>query len=377
MIEQPGVLLTVLAFLLAIPPLVFLHELGHYLVGRWCGVKADAFSIGFGPELFGFVDQRGTRWRIALLPLGGYVRFAGDMGPASEPSAEWLSLPPAERNRTFPAKAVWQRALIVFAGPAMNFLVAFLILAAFGVIYGEAVMQPVIGSVEPRSAAAAAGLRPGDRILAIAGTPVGSMNDVADYTRINAGNATTVTIDRDGRTAQIGVRIGSVAEADRFGNVSHIGQLGVGPRSIAVQPVGLLQAPGYAWRQTGRILTLTIEGLEQIVSGRRSITELGGPLRTAKVAGEQLSMGIAPFVFLIALVSINLGLVNLLPVPMLDGGHLLFYAVEAARRRPVTPAVQEWAFRGGLAAILLLMLVVSFNDLGAFGLWRGLRGLIG
>ena len=377
MIEQPGVLLTVLAFLLAIPPLVFLHELGHYLVGRWCGVKADVFSIGFGPELFGFMDKRGTRWRIAALPLGGYVRFAGDMGPASDASADWLALPPEERNRTFPSKPVWQRALIVFAGPAMNFLIAFLILGGFGLAFGEMVAQPIVDGVAPNSTAAAIGLRAGDRITSIAGRPVAVMDDVADYARAHARDVVTIRFARSGQELSASGTIGAVAQVDRFGNISHLGQLGILGRHVSVQPVGLLGAPRVALRQTGRILSLTVEGLGQIVSGRRSITELGGPLATARVAGEQLSLGAAPFIFLIALVSINLGLVNLLPVPMLDGGHLLFYAVEAVRRRPVTPVVQEWAFRGGLAAILLLMLVVSFNDLGAFGLWRGLRGLIG
>lgn len=377
MTDQPGLLLTIIAFLLAIPPLIFLHELGHYLVGRWCGVKAEAFSIGFGPELYGFVDRRGTRWRIAALPLGGYVRFAGDMNPAGQPTAEWLALPPEERSRTFPAKAVWQRALIVFAGPAMNFLIAFLILGGFGMAFGEMVSQPIVDGVAPNSTASAIGLRSGDRISAIAGRPVSVMDDVADYARAHAGDPVPIRYVRAGREVEATATIGAVAQVDRFGNVSHLGQIGILGRHVTVRPVGLFDAPRVALHQTGRILSLTVQGLGQIISGRRSIRELGGPLATARVAGEQLSQGAAPFIFLIALVSINLGLINLFPIPTLDGGHLLFYAVEAVRRRPVTPAVQEWAFRGGLAAILLLMLVVSFNDLDAFGLWRGLRGLIG
>lgn len=377
MIQSPGVLLTVLAFVLVIGPLVFIHELGHYLAGRLFGVHAEAFAIGFGREVAGFTDRRGTRWKFGWMPLGGYVKFAGDMNPASQPDAAWLALPPAERARTFQAKPVWQRAIIVAAGPAVNFVLAILILGGFAVAYGDARTPATVGLVEPGSAAASAGLRTGDRITALNGREVGYFEEVVGFVQIRPGERIRVDYVRDGGAASTEAVLGARRERDRFGNEYRFGRLGVGTPAPVIEPVGLAEAPGVALRRTGDIVSLMVETLGQIISGRRPISELGGPLQIAKVAGEQFTLGPSAFVFLLALVSINLGFINLLPVPMLDGGHLLFYAIEAVRRRPLEPQVQEWAFRGGLAALLALMVLVTFNDLGAFGLWKNLAGLIG
>lgn len=377
MIETPGFLLTILAFVLVIGPLVFVHEMGHYLAGRWFGVKADAFSIGFGREVAGFTDKRGTRWKIGWLPLGGYVKFSGDMNPASQPSAEWLSMPAEERQRTFQAKPVWQRAIIVAAGPAINFAAAILILAGFALAYGEAVMPPVAGAVAPNSAAAAAGLRAGDRVTALDGRPIDDFADMVRFIQIRAGERVRVDLVRDGQPTSVEAVIATDLQRDRFGNEYRIGRLGLlGPKP-EIQLVGLLRAPVVAVQRTGQIVSMMVETLGQVITGRRSVKELGGPLSIAKVSGEQMALGLDAFVFLIALVSINLGFINLLPVPMLDGGHLLFYAIEAVRRRPLGPDAQEWAFRGGMLAILALMLFVTFNDLGNLGLWKNLAGLIG
>ena len=377
MIESPGVLLTLLAFFLVIGPLVFVHELGHYLAGRVFGVHAEAFSIGVGREVAGFTDRRGTRWKFGWLPLGGYVRFAGDMNPASQPDAAWLALPPEQRARTFQAKPVWQRAIIVAAGPLVNFLLAMLILGGFAVAYGDSRTPPVVGVVEPGSAAAAAGIRPGDRIVSLGDRRIGTFDDMVGYVKIRSGERVRVSLIRDGGPRALEAVIGERRERDRFGNEYRFGRLGIGPGRSVIVPVSLAEAPAVAVRRTGEIVTMMVETLGQIISGRRPLNELGGPLQIAKVSGEQFSLGWDRFVALLALVSINLGFINLLPVPMLDGGHLLFYAIEAVRRRPVEPRVQEWAFRGGLAALLALMLLVTFNDLGSFGLWKGLAGLIG
>jgi regulator of sigma E protease len=377
LIQTPGILLTILAFALVLGPLVFLHELGHYLAGRWFGVKAEEFAVGFGREVAGFTDKRGTRWKFGWLPLGGYVRFAGDMNPASQPSPEWLSLPAVERARTFQAKPLWQRAIIVAAGPIMNFLIAIAILGGFAVAFGENVTPATIGSVAPNSAAARAGLQPGDRIKTMNGRAMDDFVDVAMFTMLRAGEAVTITYDRGGQERQAQVTIGTLREKDRFGNLSSRGQLGVGAGQSVVRPVALWEAPLAGLRQTVAIVDVTIEGLKRIILGRIPVSELGGPLKIAQASGESLSMGPLALVSFIALVSINLGFINLLPVPVLDGGHLLFYAVEAVRRRPVEPQVMEWAYRGGLIAILALMLFVTFNDLGAFGVWRSLAGLIG
>ena len=377
MSDAPGLLFTVLAFLGVIGPLVFIHEMGHYWAARLFGVKAEVFSIGFGRQLAGWTDRRGTRWKLGWLPLGGYVRFAGDMNVASQPSAEWLALPAAERNRTFPSKPVWQRAIIVAAGPAINLVAAVLILAGFALAYGESRTPAVANAVVPGSAAAKAGVRPGDRVVALGGRAVETFDDVARYVMIRPGERVRIDLERGGAPVAVDALIGADTLVDRFGNRMQQGLLGVERGPAVIQPVGPVRAIPVAVRQTGEIIRMTVETLGQVVSGRRSIKDMRGPVGMAKAAGEQATLGWAAFAFLLALVSINLGFINLLPVPMLDGGHLLFYAIEAVRRRPVGPEAQEWAYRGGLAALAALMLLVTFNDLGAVGLWRGLLGLIG
>ena len=377
MTEAPGFLLTIVAFAAVIGPLVFVHELGHYLAGRWFGIHAEAFSIGFGREVAGFTDRRGTRWKFGWLPLGGYVRFAGDMNPASQPDADWLALPAAERARTFQAKPVWQRAIVVAAGPVTNFLVAILILAGFAFFYGENRTPAVVGEVVAGTAAASAGLQAGDRVTALDGRGVATFSDMAQFTRMRPGEAIEIEFERDGSVRTTEARLGVARERDRFGNEYRLGQLGVVAAGSVHEPVGLLEAPLVGIRLTGEIIRGTLDGLGQIITGRRSVDELGGPIRIAKISGEQMSLGLPALIWLIALISINLGFINLLPVPMLDGGHLLFYFFEAVRRRPVEPQVMEWAYRGGLAMILALMVLVTFNDLGSLGLWQNLAGLIG
>ncbi|WP_225421051.1 RIP metalloprotease RseP [Sphingomonas parva] len=373
---NPGFLWTVLSFLLVIGPLIFIHELGHYLVGRWFGVKAEVFSIGFGRELAGWTDRRGTRWKLCWLPLGGYVKFAGDMNPASQPSAEWLALPPEERARTFQAKPVWQRFLIVAAGPVTNFLLAILIFCGFLMAYGEPRTPAVIAAIEPGSAAAAAGLRPGDRITAIDGSAIGRFEDIANYVVLRPGERLRISYQRDGRAGETVAVAKAAVERDNFGNQFKRGKLGVGPGARVLEPVSIGGALSGGVRMTGQIVSTTVEGLEQIITGRRSVKELGGPLKIAKFSGEQASLGILAFLWFVAVISINLGFINLLPIPMLDGGHLLLYAIEGVRRKPLRPEAQEWAFRTGLAALLALMVFVTLNDLASFGLLTKLGGLI-
>ncbi|WP_448657636.1 M50 family metallopeptidase [Sphingomonas sp. CJ99] len=377
MTDNPGLIFSIFGFVLVIGPLVFLHELGHYAAGRWFGVKAEAFSVGFGREIAGFTDRRGTRWKFGILPLGGYVKFAGDMNPAGQPSAEWLSLPAEERAQTFQAKPVWQRAIIVAAGPVTNFVLAIAIMAAFAMIYGVDRTPAQVGSVEPDSAAASAGLQPGDRILAMGGRPTETFADMRSFTVMRPGERVMLTVERDGARIDQPVTLGVRREIDRFGNEYRLGLLGVRPVAPVSETVGLLEAPMAGLSMTIGQLTTMLDGLGQIITGRRSIDELGGPLRIAQVAGQQLSLGLPELILLAAIISINLGFINLLPVPMLDGGHLMFYAAEAVRGRPVRAEVMDWSFRLGMVSLLTLVLVVTFNDLGAFGLWRGLAGLIG
>lgn len=378
MTENPGFFLYLLAFILIIGPLVFVHELGHYAAGRYFGIKAEAFSIGFGREVAGFTDKRGTRWKFGWLPLGGYVRFAGDMNPAGQPSPEWLALPAAERAQTFQAKPLWQRAIVVAAGPITNFIVAIAILGAFAALYGEARVPAVAGAIGAGTPAEAAGLKAGDRFVAIGGRQVDSFDDMIRFTTLRAGAEVQIDYVRDGVPRSTRAVIGRRVETDRFGNETSRGILGIAPSGVAERtPVAWWQAPMVGTQRTVALVGTMIDGLGQLFMGRVPVSELGGPLRIAKYSGETLSLGVDQFIVLAALISINLGFINLLPVPVLDGGHLLFYAIEAIRRKPVAPEVMEWAFRGGMMAILALMLLVTFNDLGAFGVWRSLAGLIG
>ncbi|KEZ20190.1 RIP metalloprotease RseP [Sphingobium yanoikuyae] len=377
MIHNPSFLLTILAFVAVIGPLVFVHELGHYLVGRWCGVKAEAFSIGFGPEIAAWVDKRGTRWRLAALPLGGYVRFKGDMNAASQTDPKWLEMSVQDRAESFPAKPLWQRAAIVAAGPAINFLFAILILAAFAFLHGESRTPAVAGSVQPGSAAAAAGIKVGDRIVSFNGRTMTTYTDMVMYTRIRPGEPVGVVVDRGGREFTVQAKIGVAMDDDGFGEKFRVGRLGIGPGEPVIEQVGLLRAPVVAIERTGQIIRTMVETLGQVIGGDRSVKELGGPLKIAQVSGQAAMLGLESFIFFIALISINLGFINLLPIPMLDGGHLLFYGVEAVQRRPVSPQVQDWAYRSGLALLMTVMLLVTFNDLSSFGLWERLSGLIG
>ncbi len=374
MTENPGILLTLFAFLITIGVLVFIHEMGHYLVGRWCGVKANTFAIGFGKELVGWNDKRGTRWKICALPLGGYVQFAGDMDPASTPGDDWLELPPEERNKTFQSKSLLQRAAIVFAGPAINFLFAILILAGFALAYGESVTPPIVGTVAEKSTAEAIGLKNGDKIIEIDGDEITHFSDLSREISIIPDEQVEIKFERDGTVISKEAKIGVRLEKDRFGNEYRIGLLGISPGSLERRDVSVWEAPIVATRQTGEIVDLIVTTLGQVISGRRSVTELGGPLKIAQVSGEQFVAGLNQFIFFVALISINLGFINLLPIPMLDGGHLMFYAIEAVRRKPANPMVQEWAFRSGFALVVMFMLVVTFNDLASFGLFRAFSG---
>jgi len=376
MLSQPPVWVILVAFVCALGPLVFVHELGHYLVARWFGVGAETFSIGFGREITGWTDKRGTRWKVGWLPLGGYVKFVGDEHAASAPG-DLDSLTPEEQEQSFHHKAVWKRFLIVLAGPVSNFLLAILIFAIFFASFGVPRTPPVVAEIEPGSAAAGVNIRPGDRILSIGGRETPTFEELRNYVVLRPGEVVTVRLERQHQLHELSVKLGTDIEKDRFGQSYKRGLLGVAPTDVVFEPVSPLQLIPSATTYVFKLTRTMLDALWQIVTGRRSVKELGGPLKIAQVAGQQATLGPIQFVSLLALLSINLGFINLLPVPVLDGGHLLFYGIEAVRRRPVSPEAQDWAFRGGLAFILALLIFTTVNDLGSFGLWERLGRLIG
>jgi len=375
MLPQPPLWLVLLAFACALGPLLFFHELGHYLVARLFGIPAETFSIGFGHELIGWTDRQGTRWKLAWLPLGGYVKFVGDMTPASNP-AELETIPPELRDRAFQLRPVWQRFLVVLAGPMANFLLAIAIFAAFFTFIGTP-QTNVVGAVIPNTAAARAGLQPGDRILEVAGQSTPTFTDVSNVIVIRPNETVSVKIERSNTVQSMRVTLGSDMIEQTPGQKVRRGLLGVYPTMQVMEPVPVYRAIPMAFDYTVSFTRSIVDGLGQIFRGRVSPEELGGPVKIAKIAGTAAELGPLAFVQLLALLSINLGFINLLPVPMLDGGHLFFYVVEAVRRKAPSAAALEWAFRGGLALILALVLFVTFNDLGGHGLFEGLQRLIG
>jgi len=376
MLAQPPVWFILIAFICAIGPLVFIHELGHYLVARGFGVGAEVFSIGFGREIFGWNDKRGTRWKVGWLPLGGYVRFVGDADAASTGRSD-APAPVGVVGRGFQTSPVGQRFLIVLAGPMANFLMAILIFAAFFAAFGMPRTPNVIDSVMPHGAAAAAGLRPGDRIVGLAGRTTDTFEDISRITVMRPAELVEIRVERAGRPLTVKARLGVEEEVDRFGQRYRIGRLGIITTSLRYERVGVVELLPAATSFTLSMTRAMIDGLWQIVTGRRSVADLSGPLKMAQVAGQQASLGLFQFIQLLALFSINLGFINLLPIPMLDGGHLALYSLEAAWRRPVGERAQEWAFRGGLAALLALLVYTTLNDLSSFGLWERLGRLIG
>ena len=361
----------VLGFPLLLGPLVTIHELGHYLVGRWFGVHAEAFSVGFGREIWGFTDNRGTRWKLSALPLGGYVQFKGDMNPASIPDPDAAARASVEeRAGSFHHAALWKRALIVFAGPATNILLTLAIFAGFFTLYGkpvpaDAAEQLTVAEFAEISPARSAGIEVGDRIVAIEGERMEDFRDVQDSIMLYPGRTLDVTVERDGAERIFEVPVRSVEMEDRFGNVSKVGLIGIasGAASFDFEPQGPIAALGLAVDHSLGIVDMMVTGIGQIFTGERSVQELGGPVKIAKFSGEQLSLGAMAFINFAALISLNLAFINLLPIPALDGGHLAFYAAEAVRRKPVGPRGTEVAYRAGVALVLMLMVFVTINDL--------------
>lgn len=365
----------VVPFLIILTILVFVHELGHYLIARRNGVRVEVFSIGFGPEIFGWDDRAGTRWKFSLIPLGGYVKMFGDADAASTPGGDLDRLTSAEREVAFPCKSVGKRMAIVVGGPAANFLFAIVLLAGLFTFVGQPYTPADIGVVSEGSAAELAGLQPGDVIVRMDGAAIARFEDVQRIVRDRPGQPIDMTVERGGVAVALTVTPTPTEITDRFGKSHRIGLLGIGRSGMAFVRRDPLTAVWQASVETVSLSAATLQAVGQMIAGTRSTEELGGPLRIAQMSGEQAQQGLVAIIWFMAVLSINLGLINLFPVPMLDGGHLVFYLIEAARGRPLGQRVQEFGFRLGMGMVLALMVFVTWKDLVQLNVVAFFQGL--
>jgi regulator of sigma E protease len=363
-----GVVGYLIPFLFVLSLVVFCHELGHFLVARWCGVRILVFSIGFGPEIVGFNDRHGTRWKISAIPLGGYVKFFGDDNVASvSGGARAANLAPNERAHSFIFQSVPKRAAIVVAGPLANFVLAIVIFAAVFMLYGKQIMSARVDAVQPDSAAAAAGFQPGDVVVAINGHAIDSFADMQTIVSESADQKLTIVVDRKGSRVVLTATPALKEVKDNFGTTHRIGILGIqrstAPEDLKFHPVAPPQAVWMAVQETWSVVARTMSYIGGVITGREAANQLGGPIRIAQMSGQVATLGFIPLIQLAAVLSVSIGLLNLFPIPLLDGGHLLFYSIEALRGRPLSERAQEVGFRIGLAIVLMLMIFATFNDI--------------
>jgi len=358
----------IVPFLFVLTIVVFFHELGHFLVARWCGVKVLVFSIGFGPEIVGFYDRYGTRWKISAVPLGGYVKFFGDENAASVPDHEAAAeMTEAEKKVSFIHQKVGPRAAVVVAGPVANFILAILIFAGVFMTVGKQTTSARVDSVQPASAAQAAGFKPGDLVVAINGEKIDNFADMQRIVSVSAGETLNIEVDRGGVPVMLKATPQLKELKDAFGNKHRLGVLGISrsmaPGDIKTEKMGPIKALAEGARETWFVVDRTMTYLGGVFTGREAADQLGGPIRIAQVSGEVASIGFVALIHLTAVLSVSIGLLNLFPIPLLDGGHLLFYAIEAIRGRPLSERAQEVGFRIGLAIVVMLMIFATFNDI--------------
>jgi regulator of sigma E protease len=363
-----GLIGYVVPFLFVLTIVVFFHELGHFIVARWAGVKVLMFSLGFGPELAGFNDRHGTRWKISAIPLGGYVKFLGDESEASTPSSEALAnMTEEERAGSFHHKKVGPRAAIVAAGPIANFILAIVIFTGLFTFFGKPNMSARVDKIEAGSAAAAAGFQVGDVVTAIDNQPIENFPDMQWIVGGHAGEQLSFTIKRGDSIVQLKGTPELKVQKDAFGNTHRLGVLGITraslPGDVMTERVNPATAMWLGVKETWLVIDQTLTYIGRIFTGREPADQIGGPLGIAKISGQVATLGLAPLIRLAAVLSISIGLLNLFPVPLLDGGHLLFYAVEVIRGRPLSDRAQEMGFRIGLGLVLMLMVFATYNDI--------------
>jgi regulator of sigma E protease len=355
-------------FLFVLTIVVFFHELGHFLVARWCGIKVIVFSIGFGPEIIGFNDRYGTRWKLSAVPLGGYVKFFGDDNAASVPDTQAAAaMTEAEKRDSFQHKQVGSRAAVVAAGPIANFILAILIFAGVFMTVGKQTTTARVDAIAPNSAAQAAGFQPGDLVLAINGSPIANFADMQRIVSISAGEPLNIDVERGGVHVMLKATPERKELKDNFGNVHRIGVLGISrsmqPGDIKTEKAGPFQAIAMGAQETWFVVDRTLSYIGGVFTGREAADQLGGPIRIAQVSGQVATAGFVALIHLTAVLSVSIGLLNLFPIPLLDGGHLLFYGIEAIRGRPLSERAQEFGFRVGLALVVMLMIFATFNDI--------------
>ncbi len=363
-----GLIGYVVPFLFVLTIVVFFHELGHFLMARLCGIKVLVFSIGFGPEIAGFNDRYGTRWKISAVPLGGYVKFVGDDNAASVPDqAAAASMSDADRKDSFMFQPVRSRAAVVAAGPVANFVLAIAIFAIIFMTVGKQTTSARVDTVQPASAAEAAGFKPGDLVTAINGEKIDSFSDMQRIVSISAGETLSIDVDRGGAPINLKATPQLKELKDNFGNVHRLGVLGISrsmsPGDIKTEKAGPLRAIAMGAQETWFVVDRTLAYIGGVFVGREAADQLGGPIRIAQVSGQVATAGFTALIHLTAVLSVSIGLLNLFPIPLLDGGHLLFYAIETIRGRPLSERAQEVGFRIGLAVVVMLMIFATFNDI--------------
>lgn len=374
---QDILLHTLPSFLLVLGIVVFVHEWGHYIVAKMCGVKIESFSLGFGPEIAGFTDKSGTRWRFSLLPLGGYVKMFGDADPSSQPDAKVYSMTDAEKKQAFFHKPVGQRAAIVAAGPAINFLFTFIVFVGLFTTEGQPFTPPRIGEVVEKSPAAEAGILAGDTFVKIGAVDITRFEDIRREISTSRNEPMKVLVERGGSQLEKTI-VPKLAEIkDRFGAVHQVGQIGVRAETgkMTYRRLDFVPAVGAAVTEMGSMVTTTLKAIGQIIVGTRGTEELGGPLRIAEMSGKIGKEGIVPLIWFMAVISLSLGLFNLFPIPLLDGGHLFFYAVEAIKGGPVHDSIMEFTSKVGFFFIISMMLFFTWNDLNQLQIVSYVKGL--
>ncbi|MFV0295164.1 MAG: RIP metalloprotease RseP [Hyphomicrobiaceae bacterium] len=367
-------LVFIIPFLAVLTIVVFIHELGHFLVARWCGVTVRAFSIGFGREIFGFTDKHGTRWRFAWIPLGGYVRFIDDESAASTSSAGSLErLSESEKPGAFQSKPLASRAAVVAAGPAFNLISAIIFYTVVFWAYGTFSVAPIADEIVPKSPAAAAGLKAGDHITAIDGNKIETFGDLQRIVSVGAGEKMEFTITRDGQSIKLPITPEKKEIEDPLGNKVKVGMIGIrrlpNKAKVIHTEYSLPESFVMAGSKTGEVSWQIVSSLPKLpaaivktFSGKRQ-NEIGGPVAIAEMTAHAAKSGIAGMIGWLAVFSIMLGIMNLLPIPVLDGGHLMFYAFEAVRGRPLDERKQEIGFRIGLAILATMMFAALLGDI--------------